>query len=301
MLNESSLSNAPCAPKTLDILAQFSVLSRLVPSKHSPLEVKMEVYNGESLKHKNIEAKSVYEYRKEAHGSGLDEGFFGQSTRFAFKTLSQTFNHDISELAANPLHLIFILMEKVKQEHLTTEEESKLLLIIQHLSKEYYKFIESEFKIGVLEAYDETGQNVMDRYVTYADSYLNDEDYRDPMSNLLMTPRDLEKFLEEIEAPAGISNVKDFRNEVVKFCLRHRSKNEGRNPKWTSYQKIRDIIEAKLFSNFEDLLPIISNSNQGTTEEKKQHSDFVKRMKEKGYTEKQVHVLVDWYIKTSKD
>lgn len=301
MLKESSLSTALCAPKTLEILAQFSVLSRLVPFSGSPLEVKMAVYNGESLKHKNVEAKSVYEYRKAAHESGFDEGFFGQSTRFAFKVLAQAFNYDPAEVAANPLHLLFILADRVKQEHLAKDEEDKLMAIIKHLSKEYFKFIESEIKIGMLESYDEVGQNIMDRYVTYADHVLNEEDYRDPNTNLLMTAKDLNKFLEEVEGPIGISNTKDFRNEVVKFCLRHRSKNEGKNPKWTSYQKIREVIEAKLFSNLEDLLPIISNNNQGTAEERKQHHDFVSRMEKKGYTAKQVQVLVDWYAKSSKD
>lgn len=301
MLKESSLSTASCAPKTLEILAQFSVLSRLVPFSGSPLEVKMAVYNGESLKHKNVEAKSVYEYRKAAHESGFDEGFFGQSTRFAFKVLAQTFNYDPSEVAANPLHLLFILADRVKQEHLAKDEEDKLMAIIKHLSKEYFKFIESEIKIGMLESYDEVGQNIMDRYVTYADHVLNEEDYRDPNTNLLMTTKDLNKFLEEVEGPIGISNTKDFRNEVVKFCLRHRAKNDGKNPKWTSYQKIREVIEAKLFSNLEDLLPIISNNNQGTAEERKQHHDFVSRMEKKGYTAKQVQVLVDWYAKSSKD
>lgn len=300
MLRESSLSAASCAPRTLETLAQFSVLSRLVPTKHSELETKMEIYNGESLKHKNIDAKSVYEYQKEAHGSGLDEGFFGQSTRFAFKVLAQTFNYDVSEVAANPLHLLFILNDRVKQEHLGADEEQKLLSIIKHLSKEFRKFLDGEIKKAYIESYDEHGQNIFDRYVTYADSWLNEEDYRDQLSNMLMTPADLEKFLEEVEVPANVSNKRDFRNEIVKFCLRHKSKNEGKNPRWTSYNKIREVIEAKIFSNLEDMLPIISNTAQGSAENKKTHLEFVNRMKENGYTEKQVTVLVTWYIQTNK-
>jgi serine protein kinase len=301
MLKESSLSEAPCAPRTLDTLAQFSVLSRLVPTKHSPLETKMEVYNGESLKHKNLEAKSVYEYRKEAHESGLDEGFFGQSTRFAFKVLAQTFNHDVREVAANPLHLLFILNDRIKQEHLAKDEEDKLLAIIKHLSREFLKFLDGEIKKAYIESYEEYGQNIFDRYVTYADNWLNEEDYRDPGSNMLMTPDDLEKFLEEVEIPANVTNKKDFRNEVVKFCLRHKSKNEGRNPRWTSYHKIREVIEAKIFSNIQDMLPIISSSTQGTSDDKQHHEQFVDRMVANGYTRNQINVLVDWYIKSSKD
>ena len=64
--------------------------------------------------------------------------------------------------------------------------------------------------------------------------------------------------LTKIEKPAGIANPKDFRNEVVKFALRTRANNGGRNPSWTSYEKIRDVIEKRMFSQVEDLLPVIS-------------------------------------------
>lgn len=301
MLKESSLSEAPCAPKTLDTLAKFSVLSRLIPTAHSRLEVKLEVYNGESLKHKNNTAKSVHEYEAEAHNSGLEEGFFGQSTRFAFKALAQTFNYDSEEVSANPLHLLFTLETKVKGEHVAKEEEDKLLAIIKHLKDEFKTFFDGEIKKAYIENASEMGQNILDKYVLYTDYVLNEEDYRDPSTNLLETPRDMEKFLEEIEAPANISNKKDFRQEVRAFCLKHQAKNNGKNPSWTSYNKIKDVIEKKIFSQLDDMLPIISNVNQSNSDQKKEHKEFVSRMMKNGYTERQTQILVDWYIKVNKD
>src|SRR4029077_8244808 len=56
----------------------------------------------------------------------------------------------------------------------------------------------------------------------------------------------------------GITNPKDFRNEVVKFSLRSRAQNSGRNPSWTSYEKIREVNEKRIISQVEDLLPVIS-------------------------------------------
>ena len=53
----------------------------------------------------------------------------------------------------------------------------------------------------------------------------------------------LNQELTKIERPAGITNPKDFRNEVVKFSLRSRVRNGGKNPSWTSYQKIREVME----------------------------------------------------------
>ena len=54
----------------------------------------------------------------------------------------------------------------------------------------------------------------------------------------------LDQELSKIEKPAGIANPKDFRNEVVKFALRARAAHGGKNPSWTSYEKIREVIEA---------------------------------------------------------
>ena len=49
----------------------------------------------------------------------------------------------------------------------------------------------------------------------------------------------LNQELTKVEKPAGIANPKDFRNEVVKFCLRARANNNGKNPSWTSYEKAK--------------------------------------------------------------
>lgn len=300
MLKESSLAKAPCAPKTLETLAQFSVMSRLVPSKHSNRDTKMRIYNGENLKHKNPDAKNVVEYKKEAHESDYDEGFSGISTRFAFKILAQTFNNDAEEVAANPLTLLLILNQRVKQEQLSKDEEDSLLAIIDTLYKDFYKHLDKSIKSAYIESYDEHGQTIFDRYITYSDHWLNEDDYRDATSNMSMTPAELNKFLEEVEVPANVSNVKDFRNEVVKFSLRYRAQNGNKNPKWTSYNKIKEVIEAKIFSNMDDMIPIISSQPQATANEQKHHTDFVKRMMKNGYTERQVRVLADWYIRSSK-
>lgn len=101
--------------------------------------------------------------------------------------------------------------------------------------------------------------------------------------------------LEKIEKPAGISNPKDFRNEVVGFVIRHRANNGGKSPVWSSYEKLRDVIEKKMFANTEDLLPVISFSKKATAEEEEKHNKFVQRMVDKGYTEKQVRLAVEWF------
>ncbi len=91
--------------------------------------------------------------------------------------------------------------------------------------------------------YHDYGQNLFDRYVAYADAWIEDQDFKDPDTGQLMDRELLNQELTKIEKPAGIANPKDFRNEVVKFSLRARANNHGTNPSWTSYEKIRDVIE----------------------------------------------------------
>ena len=110
----------------------------------------------------------------------------------------------------------------------------------------------------------------------------------------------LNQELTKIEKPAGIANPKDFRNEVVKFSLRSRAQNGGKNPTWISYEKIRDVIEKRIFSQVEDLLPVISFGSKKDGETEKKHGEFVARMVERGYTERQVRRLVEWYMRVKQ-
>src|SRR3546814_2755 len=93
---------------------------------------------------------------------------------------------------------------------------------------------------------------------------------------------------------------KDFRNEVVKFALRTRASNHGKNPSWTSYEKIREVIERRMFSQVEDLLPVISFGSKKDSETEKKHDEFVERMIARGYTERQVRRLVEWYMRVKQ-
>jgi serine protein kinase len=86
----------------------------------------------------------------------------------------------------------------------------------------------------------------------------------------------------------------------VKFSLRARAGNNGRNPSWTSYEKIRDVIERRMFSQVEELLPVISFGSKKDSETEKKHGEFVQRMMERGYTERQVRRLVEWYMRVKQ-
>jgi serine protein kinase len=298
LLKHSSLADAPCAPGTLEMMAQFAVLSRLKEPENSSIFSKMRVYDGENLKDVEPNAKSVQEYRDYA---GIDEGMNGVSTRFAYKVLSAVFNHDQAEIAANPVHLMYVLEQRLLREGLPEETQRRYLEFIKAwLAPRYAEFIGKEIQTAYLESYSEYGQNVFDRYVTYADYWIQDEDFRDPETGESFDRAQLNAELEKIEKPAGIANPKDFRNEIVNFVLRARAANGGKNPSWTSYEKLREVIEKKMFSNTEELLPVISFNAKASAEDRRKHESFVARMVEKGYTEKQVRLLCEWYLRVRK-
>jgi serine protein kinase len=298
LLRGSELAEAPCAPGTLDMLARFCVLSRLREHENSNLYSKMRVYDGESLREVDPRAKSMQEYKDAA---GVDEGMDGISTRFAFKALSATFNHDPSEVSADPVHLMYVLERMVRQEQHPADTETRYLEFIKgELAPRYAEFIGNEIQKAYLESYHDYGQNLFDRYVAYADAWIEDLDFKDPDTGQLFDRELINQELTKIEKPAGIANPKDFRNEVVKFALRMRASNHGRNPSWTSYEKIREVIERRMFSQVEDLLPVISFGSKKDTETEKKHHEFVERMISRGYTERQVRRLVEWYMRVKQ-
>lgn len=298
LLRTSSLANAHCAPDTLKMLAQFAILSRLKEPDNSSIFSKMRIYDGENLKDTDPKAKSLQEYRDMA---GVDEGMNGLSTRFSFKILSKVFNFDHAEVAANPVHLLHVLETQIEQQQFPAELQERYLRFIKEwLAPRYVDFIGKEIQTAYLESYSEYGQNIFDRYVTYADFWIQDQEYRDPDTGENFNRGSLNSELEKIEKPAGISNPKDFRNEVVNFVLRARANHEGKNPSWLSYEKLRSVIEKKMFSNTEDLLPVISFNSKASSDDLKKHEDFVHRMTQRGYTEKQVRLLSEWYLRVRK-
>jgi serine protein kinase len=298
LLESSSLSGTPCAPDTLKMLAQFSVLSRIKEPENSNIFSKMRIYDGENLKDRDPKAKSLQEYKDNA---GVDEGMNGLSTRFAFKVLSKVFNFDSVEVAANPVHLLYVLENQIEQEQFPAElHDSYLNFIKEFIAPNYVEFIGKEIQTAYLESYSEYGQNLFDRYVTYADFWVQDQEYRDPETGEFLDRSALNDELEKTEKPAGISNPKDFRSEIVNFVLRARANNEGNNPAWTSYEKLRSVIEKKMFASTEDLLPVISFNAKASTEDQQKHQDFLQRMITHGYTEKQVRLLSEWYLRVRK-
>ncbi len=299
LLQSSDLSASVCAPMTLQMMAQFAVMTRLKEHENSTAWAKMRVYNGENLKDTDPKARSIQEYRDAA---GVNEGMNGISTRFAYKVLSKVFNYDAEEVAANPVHLLLVLEQALLAEEFPRDVMERFQFYIRNnLAPEFAESIGNELQKAYLESYGEYGQNMFDRYVVLADAWIQNTEWRDPNTGEMYDRAELNAELEKIEKPSGIGNVKDFRNEIVNFVLREKANNGGNPPKWTSYEKLRSVIEKNIFVNTEQLLPVITFGTKKTTEDERKHSEFIDRMVNRGYTARQVRLLVEWYTRYTKN
>ena len=112
----------------------------------------------------------------------------------------------------------------------------------------------------------------------------------------------LDQELSKIEKPAGIANPKDFRYEVVKFCLRARARNKGHNPNWTVLREDpRGHREAACSARWRSLLPVISFEHQegqrGGEEARRVRRAHGRRA---ATPNRQVRRLVEWYMRVKK-
>jgi serine protein kinase len=293
LINDSYLVDKPRAPQTLEILSKFSVMTRLHVPPNTNVLHKALLYDGENIKDQDPKSKSYEDYKKDA---GVDEGMNGLSTRLSYKILSKVYNADAEEIAANPIHLFKIIQTTIMNEHYDDEKLSIYKAYLETLKDEYKEWLEKEIISAYIEGHQEYGQNRFDQYVMQADLWLQDRDYKDENSGELMNQAALNSRLKEIEEAAEVTNTKDFRQEVVNFCFRYRLEHGGDNPPWTSYAKMKKVIEKQMFTKMEELLPVIGYGKKENSELQTRHDSFIDRMLQKGYTKKQVKTVVEWHI-----
>lgn len=290
-LSKSTLDKAKVAPHTLELLGQFIVMSRLVADSDKGLETKMRVYNGEVMKEKDPNSKTLEEYLTNKPAA---EGFEGISTRDSFKILASVFDKEVTELAADPVNLFKAVKEYVdsKSDDLDTDGA---VAARELLMSNYYKLVTDDIQTAYLDCGDDFCQAEFERYVIYAQAYIEKQDYRDPETDELISLEQIETELAKIEDPAQIANKDSFRYEVAHFAMKVQL-DSGDMPRWNSYAKLAKIIKERMRVNTESMLPVISFSKKRTSSQDDKHTEFVKRMTKLGYTKRQVRRVVEWQL-----
>jgi len=150
----------------------------------------------------------------------------------------------------------------------------------------------------------EYGQNLFDRYIAYADAWIEDQDFKGcrhrPIAGTGGCAR--QRAFSRSRRPPALANPKDFRQRGREVCAALSAiSTNGRNPAWTAYEKIRSVIEKRMFTQVEDLLPVIS------FEAKKYsvYADQAQRVRQahahaRLHPPRQVRRLVEWYMRVNK-
>jgi serine protein kinase len=147
---------------------------------NSNLYSKMRVYDGESLK--DIRSEGAQTSRNTATAAGVDEGMHGVSTRFAFKVLAETFNFDTRRSPPTRCTSCTSSRQAIRASSCRRRDREALPRVHQGGTRPALRRVhrqrDPEGLSGIVQEY---GQNLFDRYIDYADAWIEDQDYKDPI------------------------------------------------------------------------------------------------------------------------
>ena len=136
----------------------------------------------------------------------------------------------------------------------------------RELAPRYAEFIGNEIQKAYLESYHDYGQNLFDRYVAYADAWIEDHGLQGSGHRPAAEPRAAEPGADQDREAGRHRQPEGLPQRGGEVRLRARANNNGQNPSWTSYEKIREVIERRMFSQVEELLPVISFGSKKDSE-----------------------------------
>lgn len=293
MLSESGYADKPMAPKTIELLSQFAVMSRLLDVEGNDKykhKVRAQVMNGEMPPGAASQVPTIGELRQNLREKApTEEGMSGISTRFAFKTLTEAFNAKANdgEMGVDPILLMETLENRIIEDGTISENDKQKYIgfIRDDLMPEYSSFLREEISEAFTDASDVMCQNMFDRYIKMAIAWIDNEPFNDKgVTGQVLGKDELERKLGEIERPSQITEPKAFREMVTRYVMKQ-ERNTGEKVKWNSYEKMRDVIRANLSRKMEDVMPVIQfDGPEPEGKEKEKRDTFIKNMEDKGYT-----------------
>ena len=104
----------------------------------------------------------MQEYRDLRRGGRRDGRYLQPAS--PTRCLSATFNHSSQEVAADPVHLMYVMEQAIRREQFPPETEAAYLASIKNeLASRYADSIGNEIQKAYLESYGDYGQNLFDR------------------------------------------------------------------------------------------------------------------------------------------
>ena len=306
LLQKSRHAEAQIAPKTMEILAEFAVITRLKDGKDGALkkydkEKRARVLNGEIVDGPAGTVPQLNELRQKA---SPDEGMDGFSIRDADRVLKDSFNARAMEgyHESDP-----ILMLETMEKFIKTADEKTFSTAMKGEFQKHMDGLRSRYMIhakeiinrAMTDADDGVCQVQFDKYLFLAEKWLEREDYIDPTSGDRTDLAKIGKTLEAMERKANISNPESFRKtavegvnaELARIAKFNRGKpldeQQEAIVKWDSYEPLAKVIRANNAVDQETKMHIFkakAEADLKTDEEKRQFSRFNHNMKEAGFT-----------------
>ncbi len=285
LLDRSSFE-AHIAPHTLEVVAMFSILSRLEPTSKCDLMTKLRLYNGEEVVEKG---KTVKLDPRELQDASPREGMSGISTRFVMKALDATLADHPEGI--HPINVRETLVQMVKAADLADKERDRYLEILRDtVHKEYLSILEKEITRAFVYSFEEQAESLFQNYLDHAEAYVNKTRVKDTDTGEELEPD--EDFLKSVEEQIAIvgSTADGFRQEVMAYLWA--SSRRGEKVTYQSYEPLREAIEKRLMSSAREMSRVITRARTRDEEQRKKYDDLVGALMQRGYTEDSAEVVL---------
>ncbi len=286
LIEKSEFTNLHLAPHTLNVMAQFAILTRLKESQLCPnLIKKMKYYNGEAVSEKEKDQVDLVQLRLEGKKNG--EGMSGISPRFVVNALNVALGEKESLGCLNPLDVIRSLRANFEHHIGFSDEESTryLNLLIgekDSVLSEFKEQAKKEVNRAFLFAYEDQAQALFDNYMKNATAFCLKKKIRDPITR---EEQELdEKLMRSIEELIGVSeNTKrEFRQGI--FVFKSDALDQGREFNFNTYTPLQEAIERKLIGDLKNVVSLtISDKTRRDPKTMKRREDALEALQQKGY------------------
>ena len=298
MIAESDFHSVHIAPGTLELAAQFAVLSRLKKStKVSSVVEKMKLYDGRTSNDFKKEEVDIRKIREEGrrNGEGMDQGI---SPRFIINALNVALASKEDKKCINPIDVIRALRQNF--DHHTGIDEQDVVTLVNLLTgeknsvaSEFKEFAKKEVNMAFLYAYEDQATELFNRYMMNVGAYCRKEKVEDSVTGEYSSPD--EKLMRSLEELIGVpSNSKDeFRNGV--FVHKSGCLERGQEFTYESYAPIREAIEKKLMSDLRNVVNLsIVNTTSTNPKRQKARDRAFRTLLDKGYCEHCANMLLSF-------
>jgi serine protein kinase len=286
LIERSAFGNVHLAPYTLNVCAQFAILTRLKESELCPNPVKkMKYYNGDPVPEKEKDRVDFVQLRLD--GKKKAEGMSGISPRFVVNALNIVLGGKESAGCANPVDAIRAL--RANFEHhigFTEEERTRYLALLlgekDSVLSEYREIAKKEVNRAFLFAYEDQAQALFDNYMKNATAFCLKKKIRDPVTGEEQDPD--EKLMRGIEELVGVSeNAKrEFRQGI--FVFKSDAIDQGRTFSFTTYSPLQEAIERKLIGDLKNVVSLtIADKTRRDPKTMKRREDALEALQQKGY------------------